>query len=119
MPMGLTNAGATYQAMMEEILAQFLFKCVVVYLDDVFIYSNTKEEHERHAREVFEILHAAGLKTRPDKTQLFQRSLKCLGFMVMPEGLRRLANGVDKIKTLDPEHTLKSIQSFLGIILQR
>ncbi|CAN0141093.1 unnamed protein product, partial [Heterosigma akashiwo] len=41
MPMGLASASATYQAMMEEILAQFLFKCVVVYLDGVFIYSNS------------------------------------------------------------------------------
>ncbi|CAM9719319.1 unnamed protein product, partial [Heterosigma akashiwo] len=86
------------------------------HLDDVFIYSNSEEEHERHVREVFAVLHAAGLKTRPDKTQLFQRSVKCLGFMVTPEGLRPLADRVDRIKTLDPEHTVKGIQSFLGII---
>jgi hypothetical protein len=73
MPMGLTNSGATYQAMMEEILAPHLYQCVIVYVDDVFIFSDTEDQHAEDVAKVFRTLHDAGLKTRPDKTQLFTR----------------------------------------------
>ena len=70
MPMGLMNAGATFQSMMEEILAPVLWKYCVVYLDDVFIYSDNMEDHLQHVDEVLGLLERAGLKTRPDKTSL-------------------------------------------------
>ncbi|CAN0035822.1 unnamed protein product, partial [Heterosigma akashiwo] len=57
-----------------------------------------------------------GLKTRPDKTQLFSRSVKCLGFVVAPEGIKPLQKRVEQITTKEVDRTVKGIQSFLGII---
>ena len=56
MPMSLMNAGATFQAMMEEILAPVLWKYCVVYLDDVFVYSDNIEDHLQHVDEVLGLL---------------------------------------------------------------
>ena len=75
MPMGLTNAGATYQAMMQEILQEHLYKRVVVYLHDVFIFSDNEDDHLQDVMAVFRTLHDAGLKTRPDKTQATARTI--------------------------------------------
>jgi hypothetical protein len=97
MPMGCVNGSATYQRMMEEVLAPFIGSCVVVYIDDVFIYSDTEEEHMQHLAEVMAALKAAGLKSRPDKTQLCRTSIKALGFMLSDDGLRPFRDKIGKL----------------------
>jgi hypothetical protein len=67
MPFGLCNAQAIYQRMMNDILRDFLHKFVIVYLNDVFIYSLTLEEHLEHLRLVLERLKEEGLKLRLKK----------------------------------------------------
>ena len=97
--MGLMNGGATFQAMMEEILAPHLWTSVVVYLDDVFIYSKTVEQHIKHVDEVMTLLKEACLRTRPDKTELCKQSVKVLGHKLTKEGLKPLPNKVKNIFT--------------------
>lgn len=61
MPFGLVNALATFQRLMDSILADYLWKFVVVYLDDIIVFSKDKEEHGRHLKMVRNKLSEAGL----------------------------------------------------------
>lgn len=61
MPFGLTNAPATFQAAMNSIFATLLRKSVLIFMDDIVVYSKTLEEHKQHLAEVFQILQDRGL----------------------------------------------------------
>ena len=67
MSFGLINASATFQTLMNQILRPFIDKFVLVYLDDILIYSNSAEEHRDHLRLVLEALRAAKLFAKPKK----------------------------------------------------
>src|SRR5213078_1922052 len=67
MPFGLTNAPATFQTLMNQILHPYIDKFILVYLDDILIYSNSEEEHLQHLRIVFDTLRAHKLFARPSK----------------------------------------------------
>ena len=67
LPFGLTNAPATFQTRINTVLREFLDKFVVVYLDDILIYSENEEEHEQHVRQVLKRLTETGLKLKGEK----------------------------------------------------
>ena len=67
MPFGLTNAPATFQTLMNDIFCDMLDDCLIIYLDDILVYSNTKEAHEQHLRQVLQRLRDNKLYARPSK----------------------------------------------------
>ena len=82
MPFGLTNAPATFQRMMGNLLKGI--KGCLVFIDDIIIFSDTWEQHQRILDEVFRLVRAAGLKIKRDKCQFAQESVKSLGRIVCP-----------------------------------
>ena len=84
MPFGLTNASATFQRMMGNILREI--KGCLVFIDDIIIFSETWEEHQRILEEVFRRIRAAGLKVKRDKCQFAQGSVKSVGHIVSAQG---------------------------------
>ncbi|CAM9272525.1 unnamed protein product, partial [Heterosigma akashiwo] len=116
MPMGLSNSAATFQAMMQEILNPYLHTCCVVYIDDVFIFSDDYEQHLEDIQKVLRRLQEAGLKTRPDKTSLCRKKVKCLGFFIDEEGVKPLPQKLSTIQNVQVQKTKKGLMSFLGII---
>ena len=82
MPFGLTNAPATFQTLMNQILRPFIDKFVLVYLDDILIYSNSAEEHLQHLRLVLEALRKARLYARPSKCTFDQSEVEFCGHIV-------------------------------------
>jgi len=113
MPFGRTNAPTAFQRFMNDIFSNLLDVCVVIYLDDILIYSNNMSEHHRHVKEVLKRLHKAGLYTKAEKCEFHSELVEYLGYILSPSGLT-MSN--DKIKIIQdwPEpKKVKDIQSFL------
>ena len=69
MPFGLTNAPASFMALMNDVLRPLINKCVVVFFDDILVYSHTKEEHIKHLEEVFQLLQSNKLYVKKSKCE--------------------------------------------------
>ena len=87
MPFGLTNAPATFQTLMNDIFRDLLDVCVIVYLDDILVYSKNKEEHEQHLRQVLQRLKDNQLYAKLSKCTFFANSIEYLGHIADGEGL--------------------------------
>jgi len=73
MPYGLTGAPTTFQAIMNHILAPLLRKCVVVFMDDIKIYSKTYADHVHHVKQVFQLLQQHQFKVKLSKCSFAQQ----------------------------------------------
>ncbi|EXX77699.1 gag-pol fusion protein [Rhizophagus irregularis DAOM 197198w] len=97
MPFGLTNAPATFQTMIDTVLRKQIGVFVVVYLDDILIYSNTLEEHRQHVHEVLQTLQDNKLLVEAAKCKFHQNSVQFLGFMITHGEIQMCQ---DKIKAI-------------------
>jgi hypothetical protein len=115
MPFGLTNAPATFQRLMDNVLNDMLYQGVIVYLDDINIYSKTFDEHIAKLKEVFNRLRAAGLKLGPDKCHFLQPKLEFLGHIVSGDGIMADPAKIEKVKNFPIPTTRTKVRSFLGL----
>jgi hypothetical protein len=114
MPMGLTNAPANWQRYINSKLSHLLDKGVVVYLDDILIYSQTLEEHERLVREVLEILRDNDLYVDLEKSQFHQEEVEYLGHIVGRDGIKMDPKKVAAVTEWPRPQTVTNIQEFTG-----
>ncbi|CAI7899068.1 unnamed protein product [Closterium sp. NIES-53] len=98
MPFGLCNAPATFQAEMNHILRPLLDECVVVYLDDILIYSKNMKEHVEHLRKVFEILRKNKFYVKLSKSDFALKKVQFLGHMVSAEGVHVDLRKIEAVK---------------------
>ncbi|CAJ0626547.1 8148_t:CDS:2, partial [Entrophospora sp. SA101] len=98
MPFGLTNAPASFQRLMNKVLSKEIGRFVVVYLDDINIYSKSFEEHLEHLEIVFSRLRQAGLKLGKDKCSFAKTQLEFLGHIVGRDGLQPDPKKVEKVR---------------------
>ena len=115
MPFGLTNAPATFQRLMERVLAGLQWKICLVYIDDIIIFSATVDDHLQQLNEVFSRLKIAGLKLKPKKCHLFQRKVQYLGHIVSEEGIETDPEKIEVIRQWDRPSNVSELRSFLGL----
>ena len=114
MPEGLTNAPASFQRFMNDIFADMLDVCVVVYLDDILIYSPDKATNRKQVQEVLRRLRANGLFAKPEKCDFYCERIEFLGYILSPEGLTMDQAKVQTILDWPEPRRVKDVQSFLG-----
>src|SRR6266498_1186830 len=78
----LKEVPATFQCLMIKVLEPYLYDFVIVYLDDIIIFSQTMKEHLQHMRKVLEALRQAGLKLKLEKCEFAKKQLKYLRFII-------------------------------------
>jgi hypothetical protein len=115
MPFGLTNAPSTFMHLMNEVLRSFIGKFVVVYFDDILIYSKSLDEHIKHLRAVFGALREARLFANLEKCTFFTDRVAFLGYIVTPQGIEVDEANIEAIKSRPILATLTQLQSFLGL----
>ena len=98
LPFGLANAPTIFQTLMNRIFSQQIGKSILVYLDDILIYSKTPEDHLKHLREVFEILKTQKFFCRLHKCHFNDTKMKYLGHLISADGVSPNPDKVEKVK---------------------
>ena len=116
MPFGATNAPATFQRLMHDCLGDLNMNWCIVYLDDIIIFSDTKEEHLKRLEAVFQKLSAAGLKLKPSKCFFFREEIEYLGHVVSGKGIATNPKKVEAVAKWSTPKTVYDVRSFLGFV---
>ena len=115
MPFGLCNAPATFQRLMETVLAGLARDKCLVYLDDILVIGSSFEEHLANLRQVFSRLQKAGLKLKPAKCKLLQREVEFLGHVVSNHGIQADPKKVAAVTEFPKPTDLRALRAFLGL----
>jgi len=114
MPFALVNAPPTFQRMMNKILCEFLDQGVVVYLDDILIYSKTHAQHVAMVKKVLTQLMEHQLAVSIKKFKFHVKAVEFLGYIVATDGVTMSTRKVDSIRKWKPLRSVKEVQIFLG-----
>lgn len=114
MPFGLANAPASFQNMMNDIFKDLIDRGLVIYMDDLFMYSKTLEEHEKLVLEVLKRLKENGLVAAIDKCLFHQPKAEFLGHIISSKGVEMSDDKIKAIKEWQRPQKLKDVQSFMG-----
>ena len=115
MPMGLTDAGATFQRLMEIALAGLQWVSCLIYMDDVIIFGKDFDEHLCRLTEVLQRFREAGLKLKPAKCNFFRREVKFLGHVINAEGVLPDPDNVEKIVNWPVPRNVREVRGLLGL----
>lgn len=114
-PFGLCNAPATFQRLMQQCLSGQLSESLLVYLDNIIIYSPDFSSHLQHLDEVFTRLWRHGLKLCLDKCRLLQKEVKFLGHVVDQKGVRPDPDKISAVQDWPIPTTVRRVRAFLGL----
>ena len=115
MPFGLCNAPATFQRMMNDILREHLDSFVIVYLDDILIYSKTKEEHAAHLRQVLTLLRQNQLYAKASKCEFGMPKTEFLGHIVSADGIATDPKKIKAVQEWPTPTSATELRSFIGL----
>lgn len=114
MPFGLCNAPATFQRLMQRCLGEQVNDFLLIYLDDIIVFSANFESHLKHLEQVFARLEHHGLKLHPQKCKLFQQEVRYLGHIVGQQGVSVDPEKTAAVREWEVPTTVRGVRSFLG-----
>ena len=115
MPFGLCNAPATFQRLMNSVLAGLHWKSCLVYIDDIVVVGKSIDEHLLNLQQVLEQLRQAGLKLQPGKCKFLQTQVTYLGHVVSAQGVSPDPEKTSQIESWPMPQSAKDVQRFLGL----
>ena len=115
MPIGLKNAGATYQRMMIRMFGPQLGKNIEIYIDDIVVKSKAESKHVNDLENIFAILRKHKLQLNASKCSFGVGSGKFLGYMVIHRGIEVNPNQIKAVNNLQPPRNPKEVQKFTGM----
>src|SRR5213080_710558 len=115
MPFGLKGAPATFQQFMDDIFRPFIDRFMVVYIDDIAIYSDSLEDHYKHLRSVFQVMKDKQLYANRKKCFFRQKRIPYLGHYVSEGGIKMDPKKVEAVRNWPPITNIKQLRGFLGL----
>jgi hypothetical protein len=115
LPFGLTNAPATFMHLMQSLFGAQLDHFVIVFLDDILIFSKSLAEHKQHVRKVLAILRENKLYAKESKCEFFKQSISFLGHVVSQHGISMETDKVKAIQNWPTPSNVAAVRSFLGL----
>src|SRR3954462_13361361 len=115
MPFGVTNAPGVFMEYMNRIFHSYLDKFVVVFIDDIIIYSKSEEEHAEHLRVVLELLKEKKLYAKLSKCEFWLSEVSFLGHVISKDGIAVDPTKVEAVSQWEASKSVSEIRSFLGL----
>ncbi|MCH81746.1 Ty-3/gypsy retroelement polyprotein [Trifolium medium] len=115
MPFGLTNAPASFQALMNQVFKPFLRKFVIIFFDDLLIYSHSLDEHEKHLRLIFDTVRNNNLFLNQNKCCFATSKVEYLGHFITAEGVSTDPAKLQAVSDWPLPKNLKQLRGFLGL----
>ncbi|MBT0984553.1 reverse transcriptase family protein, partial [Salmonella enterica subsp. enterica serovar Typhimurium] len=115
MPFGLTNAPAAFMRLMNEVFQEYLDRFVIVFIDDILVYSKSKSDHIRHLNLVLRKLREHQLYAKFSKCQFWLTEVAFLGHVVSAQGIQVDPQKITAVENWEQPRTVTEVRSFLGL----
>ena len=115
MPFGLTNAPAAFMDLMNRVFSPYLDKFVIIFIDDIIVYSGNLEEHAEHLRTVLQILRERQLYAKLSKFHFRLDRVAFLGHVILVEGVSVNPKKIEAVVNWKPPKNVSEVRSFLGL----
>jgi hypothetical protein len=114
-PFGLTNEPDILMYLMNSVLIKYLDKFVLVFLDDILVYSNYREEHEEHIRMVLQVLREHQIYSKLNKCDFFKKEIQYLDHVISSEGVTIDPAKIKEIMDWPATRNVREVRSFMGL----